>query len=52
MLKPDDLKTLQNGLWSNKDVFVTNDNPDIDVTKVVQHTIHLKPNVISKHNKS
>lgn len=42
---------LQHTLWANKDCFVTSDNPDIGVTNVVQHTIHLKPNAISKHHK-
>ena len=42
---------LQSLLWNNKDVFVTKDSPDIGVTRVLQHTIHLKPNAISKHHK-
>ena len=34
-----------------KDVFVTESSPDIGVTDVVQYTIHLKPNAVSKHHK-
>lgn len=50
-LKSDDLETLQNLLCSNKSVFVTKDNPDISVTMVMQRTIYLKPNAVSKHHK-
>lgn len=50
-LHADEKITLQNTLWANKDCFVTAENPDIGVTNIVQHTIHLKPDAISKHHK-
>lgn len=50
-LHADEKTALQNILWVNKDCFVTDDNPDIGVTSVVQHTIYLKPDAISKHHK-
>jgi len=38
-------------LFDNFDLFVTNENPNLGYTNLVEHKIHLKPNVISKHQK-
>ncbi len=42
---------LETVLLSNKDVFVTEANPALGLTSVVQHKIHLKPNFIPKHQR-
>ncbi|CAG2218656.1 unnamed protein product [Mytilus edulis] len=38
-------------LYKNIDLFVTNDNPNLGYTKLIEHTIHLKPNASGKHQK-
>ena len=38
-------------LLDNRDLFVTPDNPDLGLTRVVEHQIHLKPEAISKHQR-
>jgi hypothetical protein len=50
-LDKEEIRRLQTMLLENKDVFVTDSSPDIGVTNVVQHTIHLKPDAVSKHHK-
>ena len=38
-------------LKENKSIFVTEDNPGLGFTKVVEHQIHLKPDAKSKHQR-
>lgn len=38
-------------LHENLDLFVTDDNPDLGFTRVVEHKILLKPDVVGKHQK-
>ena len=38
-------------LLDNRDLFVTPDNPDLGLTRVLEHQIHLKPDPISKHQR-
>ena len=38
-------------LLNNRDLFVTPDNPDIGLTREVEHQIHLKPDAIPKHQR-
>ena len=38
-------------LLDNRDLFVTPDNPDLGLTRVVEHQIHLKPDAILKHQR-
>ena len=53
---PDNLNTtekikLQKCLQSHKDLFVTEENPDLGYTEVVQHKISLKPDYRPKYHK-
>lgn len=38
-------------LCRNRDIFVTKENPDIGLTNVVEHQIHLKPDAEPKHQR-
>ncbi|CAG2195993.1 unnamed protein product [Mytilus edulis] len=38
-------------LYKNIDLFVTDDNPNLGYTKLIEHTIHLKPDASGKHQK-
>ena len=38
-------------LHANLDLFVTDDNPELGFTIVVEHKILLKPDVVGKHQK-
>ena len=38
-------------LLDNPDLFVTPDNPELGLTGVVEHQIHLKPDAIPKHQR-
>ena len=38
-------------LLDNRDLFVTPDNPDLGLTREVEHQIHLKPDTILKHQR-
>ncbi|CAC5424650.1 unnamed protein product [Mytilus coruscus] len=38
-------------LYKNIDLFVTDDNPNLGYTKLIEHTIHLKPDATGKHQK-
>ena len=38
-------------LFKNKDLFITDDNPSLGLTNLVQHKIHLKPNAQLKHQR-
>ena len=40
---------LSKTLYAHKNLFVTKDNPGLGFTTLVQHHIHLKPDVKSKH---
>ncbi|XP_062587193.1 uncharacterized protein LOC134248836 [Saccostrea cucullata] len=42
---------LKNCLFKHRDIFVTKENPSLGFTSLVEHTIHLKPNAVSKHHK-
>ena len=44
-------KELANLLHQNIDLFVTEENPELGFTKVLEHKIHLKPNATGKHQK-
>ncbi|KAK3089628.1 hypothetical protein FSP39_005185 [Pinctada imbricata] len=50
-LKRSEKASLNDLLCEKREIFVTKDNPNIGITQVVQHTIHLKPNALSKHHK-
>ena len=45
----DEEKKISQLLLNNLDLFVTPDNPDLGLTRVVEHQIHLKPDAIPKH---
>lgn len=38
-------------LLDNKALFVTSENPDLGLTNIVEHQIHLKPDAIPKHQR-
>jgi hypothetical protein len=38
-------------LVKNKELFVTNENPKLGLTQLVEHQIHLKPDAVSKHQR-
>lgn len=42
---------LKKRLYQYWDIFVTKENPSLGFTSLVEHTIHLKPNAVSKHHK-
>lgn len=50
-LSPSQIEQLQQCLYEYKDIFVTKQNPSLGFTTVVEHKIHLKPDVVSKHHK-
>ena len=50
-LSMEDRMLLHECLVRNKSVFVTADNPNIGLTDVVEHKIHLKPGAVSKHHR-
>lgn len=50
-LSIDEKKRLDDCLVSNHDLFVTEENPSLGLTSVVEHQIHLIPNAESKHQR-
>ena len=42
---------VQHMLYDNHDIFVTDENPDIGFTEILQHKIHLKPHVKMTHQR-
>lgn len=42
---------LQKCLYQYWDIFYTKENPSLGFTSLVEHTIHLQPNAVSKHHK-
>lgn len=42
---------LQKCLYQYWDIFDTKENPSLGFTSLVEHTIHLQPNAVSKHHK-
>ena len=47
----DEEKKITQVLLNNQDLFVTPDNPDLGLTPVGEHQIHLKPDAIPKHQR-
>ena len=47
----DEEKKITQLLLNNQDLFVTPDNPDLGLTPVGEHQIHLKPDAIPKHQR-
>ncbi|CAC5414791.1 unnamed protein product [Mytilus coruscus] len=43
------LLQLQRCIYENRDLFVTQDNPDLGFTSLIEHKINLKSNAASKH---
>ena len=50
-LSLEEKESLLKCLADNDSVFVSESNPDIGLTDVAEHRIHLKPNAVSKHHK-
>ena len=50
-LTGDQQEKLKDVLYKNKDVFVTEENPGLGFTKLVEHKIHLKPDAKFKHQR-
>ncbi|MCG8047543.1 MAG: reverse transcriptase family protein, partial [Candidatus Thiodiazotropha endolucinida] len=50
-LSSDESRRLNDCLVSNHDLFVTEENPSLGLTSVVEHQIHLIPNAKSKHQR-
>ena len=50
-LSADESRRLDDCLVKNNDLFVTNENPSLGLTSVVEHQIHLNPNATSKHQR-
>lgn len=50
-LSTEEKQNLTQLLVDNKALFVTPDNPDLGLTDVVEHQIHLKPDAIPKHQR-
>ncbi|XP_053388085.1 uncharacterized protein LOC128551301 [Mercenaria mercenaria] len=50
-LSDDEKFKLENCLFENKDIFVTDENPSLGLTNLVEHHIHLRPDSKSKHQK-
>ena len=46
-LSSDESGRLNNRLVSNHDMFVTEENPSLGLTSVVEHQIHLNPNTVN-----
>lgn len=42
---------LKKCLYQYWDIFILKENPSLGFTSLVEHTIHLKPNAVSKHHK-
>lgn len=42
---------LENCLFENRDIFVTDENPSLGLTNLVEHHIHLRPDAKSKHQR-
>ena len=51
-LSSDEICRLNDCLVSNHDLFVTEENPSLGLTSVVEHQIHLNPNAVFKHQRS
>lgn len=45
-----ELDELKHCLYSNRDIFVTKQNPSLGFTTVVEHKIHLKKDAVPKHH--
>lgn len=50
-LSPEEQTRLYHTLYKHRQVFTTEDNPDIGFTALVEHRITLKPDVVSKHQR-
>ena len=50
-LSPEQQNELAKCLHSNWDIFVTEANPSLGTTHLVEHKIHLKPNAVLKHQR-
>ncbi|MES9971178.1 MAG: reverse transcriptase family protein [Candidatus Thiodiazotropha sp.] len=50
-LSSDEKTRLDECLIANRDIFVTDENPSLGLTTVVEHKIHLVPNAASKHQR-
>ena len=50
-LPPNDLSKLHACLYDNRDIFVTPNNPELGLTTVVEHKIHLKADMVPKHQR-
>ena len=44
-------QSLLSCLFEHINIFVTDENPQLGLTNIVQHQIHLKPNFVSKHQR-
>lgn len=42
---------LKKSLYQYWDIFILKENPSLGFTSLFEHTIHLKPNAVSKHHK-
>ena len=51
VLSDDQRQDLLQCLYKHKNVFVTDENPNLGFTTEVEHTITLKPNAVSKHQR-
>ena len=51
VLSDDQRQDLFQCLYEHKNVFVTDGNPNLGFTSEVEHTITLKPNAVSKHQR-
>lgn len=45
------VKELHQCIYDNRDVFVTDTNPNLGYSKLVEHEIHLVPGFVSKHQR-
>lgn len=50
-LNDEQTSSLAKLLYKNEDLFVTEENPALGYTNLVEHRIHLKPDAVGKHQK-